>query len=494
MKTPKLLRGVRQRWANHRSHKKVSKNVGIISVPMPPGSSQMFRKDELEILDAYYEARQYEHLTPWFQSEHAGMVVPLRQRAPKINSNFTKLLCQRLASKLVGDDVFPKFEVEDDPDTTEYLRMIVKAGKLKSRLIDPVRRELNAGAHFVRFYIVDGSFVVENYLAKYCHPTLKTNGELQSIDIKYTYEDKEDLDQHGKPKIKWRKITLGETTDIEYDNPDFNPEKEPVFQVVESVTHAMGFVQGEWFRTSEQMDEVDGFSVTQDILDFADELNYSLSQSSQAVGYNQDPQLTFKNVDQEDLANVIRSATKSWNLGREGEASFLESNLSGVQVAMELRDKVRLNIMDIARVILMDPEKLVAQAQSGKAMEILHGPMVDLIKELRPSMGDNISNLVLKMAIANLAFVRQGFPSPVSIPPNYAPKSLSVTVNWPPVFQSTIEDLQKKVSVVQSATSSFLISEDTGTRYIAKDFGVEDLEEERAKIDAQPIRNPFGGF
>lgn len=490
----KLLRGIQQRWNNHRTQKKVGKNVGIIEVPMPPGSSMMFRKCNLEVLDAYYERRQYDHLVPWHQTENAGKVVPLRERAPKININFTKLLCQRLASKLVGDDVFPKFEVEDDPDTTEYLRMIVKAGKLKSRLIDPVRRELNAGSHFIRFYIDEGAFVVENYLSKYCYPVLKANGELQEVEIKYTYEDKDDLDHNNKPKLKWRKLLLTETIDYEYDNPEFDVDKEPVFQVVDSVEHNIGFVQGEWLRTAEKMNEPDGFSVVEDILDFSDELNYSLSQSSTAVSYNQDPQLTFTNIDEEELSNVIRSATKSWNLGRDGKAEFLESGLNGVQVAMELRDKVRVNIMDIARVILMDPEKLVAQAQSGRAMEILHGPMVDLVKELRPMLGDNLIGLVLKMAMANLMVARQGIPSPVSVPPNYAPKSLSVTLNWPPVFAQTIEDIQKKVSVVQAATSSYLISEETGTRYIAKDFGVEDIEEERQKIQSQPVRNPFGGF
>jgi hypothetical protein len=477
----------------HRARKRIKNNIGIVDVPMPEGHSLLFRKDELEILDAYYESRQYDHLMPWYQAECNGQHVPLRQKAPKINSNFSKVLCQRLTSKLVGDDVFPKMEVEDDPETTEYLRMIVRASKIKSRILEPVRRHLNAGSHFVRFYIEDGAFVFEHYLSKYCYPILKPSGDLASIKIRYTYVDKDDLDQRGKPKVKWFQLQLTENADISYNNPEFEKDKEPVFQQTGVVEHNFGFVQGEWLRTAEVPKEVDGYSLSEDILDYCDELNYSLSQSSQATSYNQDPQLTFKNVDQEELDNVIRSATKSWNLGREGEATFLESGLNGVQVAMELRDKVRTNIMDIARIILMDPEKMVAQAQSGRALEILHGPMVDLVKELRPMMGQSLQNLVLKMALANLAVARQNFPSPVLIPPGYIPKSLSVTMNWPPVFAMTIEDLQKKVSVAQAATSSYLISEETGTRYVAKDFGVEDIEEERAKIQSQPVRNPFGG-
>jgi hypothetical protein len=31
-------------------------------------------------------------------------------------------------------------------------------------------------------------------------------------------------------------------------------------------------------------------------------------------------------------------------------------------------------------------------------------------------------------------------------------------------------------------------------KWLAKDFGIEDIEEEKAKIAAQPVINPFGGF
>ena len=95
-------KGKRRKWSNHRTHTRVDKNVGIVSVPMPEGSSFMFRNERLEVLDAYYESRQYEHLAPWYESNRGGSFVPVRERAPRINANFTKLMAQRLASKLVG--------------------------------------------------------------------------------------------------------------------------------------------------------------------------------------------------------------------------------------------------------------------------------------------------------------------------------------------------------------------------------------------------------
>lgn len=491
------------RWASgskyrkkvHRSDQLTARNLGRIKIPLPEGADKMFRSPKLEVFDAYYEKRQYDHLIPWDNfKQQDGTYIPISKRQPKIIFNMPKVFSQRLTAKLVGDEVFPKMEVEDDPETTEYLRLIIKASKLKKRILEPVRRYLNSGSGFMRFYIEDGAFVLRHYLSKYCYPTLSAAGDLQKMRIRYTYEDKNDLDQQGKPKVKWYQLDLGPIEDILYDNPEFKPDEDPVFQVVDSVQHNMGFVQGEWFRTCEVNDSPDGYSINEDILDFSDCLNYSLSQSDNAIQYNQDPQLWMKNMDEEELETLIRSASKAWNLGREGEAGFLESGMNGVTTAMEFRDKVRTNVMDIARVLLMDPEKMVASAQSGRAMEVLHGPMVDLVKELRPNLGGSIESLVMKMAIANLFLATQGAPVPVIVPPGYQPKSMVITMNWPPIFPMTLEDMQKKVQLTQSAVSSFLISEETGTKYIAKDFGVEDIEEERAKIAAQPVRNPFGAF
>jgi hypothetical protein len=308
------------------------------------------------------------------------------------------------------------------------------------------------------------------------------------------YCDEDDRDEKGNAKKKWYKMDLGKFSDVLYDNPEFKVDEDPVFFPVSQVDHNLGFVQGEWFRTAEAQKTPDGYSLLHDIRDFIDDFSYSLSQSSMAVSYNQDPQLTFKNMDQEELDNLIRSSTKSWNLGREGEANFLESGLNGVTTAMELRDKMRTSIVDVTRIILMDPEKMVASAQSGKALEILHGPMVELVKELRPMVEKGMQALILKMAMVNLVLAQRGEPVPVQIPQGYSPLSLNITVTWPSVFPMTMADLKEKVSVVQAATSSNLISRETGTRYIAKDFGVEDIEVELEKVNTQPVLNPFGGF
>lgn len=473
-----------------------SNQLGVISQFRPAFPIESIRSPKLELLDAYYEARQYAGFDPWDQMDPKAPYVPIRRRAPRIQFNFGKLISSRLASKLVGAQTFPELKVEDDPDTEEYLKMIVKASKLKARIVEPIRRELAAGSVFIRFKIEGGTFQIEHFLSKFVTPKFQANGELESARIQFVFEDNDDKDELGNPKKKWFRLDITQVSDIKWLPVDFEEGSEPEFEKIEEqVDHEMGFVQGEWLRTMEVPNSPDGPSVIEDILGFIDELNYNLSQSSTAVQFNQDPQLVVKGMNEEELGALIRSSQKAWNLGREGEAQFLESTLNGATHALEFRDKLRLSVQDIARVILMDPEKIVGHAQSAKAMEVLHAPMMDLIGELRPAIGDSLQKLILKMGIANIiVFNRFSEAAPVQVPPGYRPQSLDVTMSWPPVFPLTMQDLQQKISMVSAATSASIISRETGLAFVAKDFGVENLEEEKAKIDAQPIINPFGAF
>ena len=144
---------------------------------------------------------------------------------------------------------------------------------------------------------------------------------------------------------------------------------------------------------------------------------------------------------------------------------------------------------------MLDPEKIVGSAQSGKAMEVLHGPLVELVNEIRPWVEDSIVSLITKISFVTLKLAAEGSPIPISIPPEWnGPLSLDIVVSWPPVFPMTMEDLRSKVQIAVQAANASLISRETMTRWLAKDFGIEDVEQEIAKIDGQKILNPFGAF
>ena len=479
------------RTMKSRSERRAQGTLGVVMRDGKLIDEGIFRDPKLERLDAYYESRQYANLVAWEEGACAEPPVPIRKRQPRLIIPFSKTLAQRVTAKLVGDSVFPELMVYDSPDDQEFFQAVVRESEMKTFLLEPTRRMLNTGEVFVRFWIEAGVYRKKWYNAKYCYPKFQPNGELELVTIKYVYDDHDDKDENGKPIKKWYKLELGTDSEVLYDNPEYEPGVTPEFVETGRVDHGLGFVQGEWMTTT---GEEKGYGLTEDITSFIDELNYSLSQSSTAVSYNQDPQLYFKNLTEEETAAVIRSAMKSWNLGRDGEAGFLESNLNGVSTAMDLRDKMRLNVQDITRIVLLDPDKIVGQATSAKAMEVLHGPLKDLIDEIRGPIGKTIRKLTIKMGIAAIMGEKQGIQSPIILPPGYQPMNMNIELDWPPMFQQTIEDLQKKVAVAVQAAGASIISRRTALEYLAKDFGVVDLDEEQAKIDAQPVINPFGAF
>lgn len=475
-----------------RSTQRVDNNLGIVSMDNGGGKHRKFRSETLNKYDLYYDGLQYEDLSPWDAST-ANSYIPVRQRKPRIIYPFARRLASTVASKLVGDSTFPKLTVADDEDTTMFLEVLSKISHINTHILNAVRKMAVSGSSFLRFYFVNGFPVCEVVNAKYCYPVLDELGELEEIEIKYTYKDESDRDKDGQPIEKWYRTILTKSVDVLFDNPRVT-QSQPTFEVVSEAAHNFGFVQGEWFRTSKESNRVDGDSLLYGLFDFMDELNYNLSQSSQSISYNQEPQTIINNMDEDEIDALIRSSQKAWNMGREGKAEFLESDLGAVEVAGEFREKSKHYMSDVCRIVLLDPEKIVGHAQSGKALEILHGPLVELIQELRPFIEDRIIAVLEKMAAALLMLRAMGALIGMAIPPGWAPQSLDITAAWPPVFPPTMADLKDKVTVAVAASNGSLISRATLTRWLAADFGVKNPDEEIALIAAQPVLNPFGAF
>lgn len=453
------------------------------------------RSLKLEKYGRYYDDTVYDGLRDWHEAAKEKDHVPIRNRKPFMRLNLAKMLPTRVAAKLSGSEVFPEIKVSDDPEAEYFFKLVKNSSMIQAAMVSAGRPLLLNGSVFVRFYIMGGRFKIEHYNSNYCYPEFDEVGELASLRVQYVYTDHTELDSSGKPKKKWYRADFGTFSDILYDSPEYREDVEPLFTVEQEIEHGLGFVQGEWFKTGDIPNSIDGPSFMDDVIPFMDSINYSLSLSQESTDYNTAPQLGFKGMDEDEIETLIRSNTKAWSLGREGSADFIESNLGGVETSIALRDKNRQMVMELTRVYLLDPEKLVGSAQSGKAMEILHGPLVELVNELRPQFGMHLKNLLMKMAVANLIYFQQTGIAPVSVPPGWMPQTPDFTFEWPPVFPLTTQDLQQEVNLTAAAVNGNLISRRTGVTRLAKFFGVEDIEAEIFEIENQKqLSTPFGMF
>ncbi len=469
-------------------------NLGVIMTG-DRAATRMYRKQQLDTYDRYYEGTQYDDKQDWEEALKSDTYVPIRDRKPRIMYNIAKVLVDKVTAKLCGQKTFPKFIIEEDPDDTEFFNTIIKASNLRRNLLEPVRRALLSGSSFVRFFLVNGNLELEYSLGKYCYPKFDAIGELDSIEIKYVYEDWDDLEANGEPKLKWYRLYMDKMSDVLSDNPEFISGTEPKFTDVETNQHNLGWVQGEWLPTAKNKFDPDGPSMIGDILGFIDDLNYSLSQSSQAIAYNQEPQLGVTGIDEEELDTLIRSSQKAWNLGKEGKAEFIESALEGVKQATDSRGDNRNRMLEVVRIVIMDPEKIAGSAQSGKAMEILNEPLVELLDELRTTFEPRFKNLILKMSLTCLVMNARGEQTMIETPPGYMPNSMDLTAQWPAIFPPTLADIAVMVTAGCAAAMGQVISRESITRWLAPVFNIENIDEELSKIAAQPPPpNPFGGF
>lgn len=483
-----------QFFGKSRSQKRAEKNLGIVHMGAANRGTPRCRSKDLETIDKYLEGTQYDGKADWKTAECSTEHVPIRNRKPLIIYPYARVLQNRISAKLLGENVFPDLKIEESPADDEFLTAVIKATSFKSRMLQGSKKFASHGSVFMRFKLDAGNLVLEHYNPKWCYPVFGPGGELESLRIQYVYKDPEDKDEKGNAKEKWFRLDLGQQMDILYDNPEFKADQEPDFSVVNKTEHQLGFVQGEWFRTTEDKHKPDGENMILPILGFIDALNYNLSQSDRAVAYGLDPQLAISGLDEEEMEGLLKSAFKAWNLGRDGKAEFMEINGTGVQRAEETRLSFVKNVMDITRVLILDPEKIVGSAQSAKAMEILHGPMLELINELRPQMGKGMIKLLQKMMAALVIFNQRGEELNFQMPPQYKPTSLDISMTWPQVFPLTIQDMQGLASVGVQLASNNIASRETILKWLmAKgiDLGVEDVEAETQVINAQ---QQFGGF
>ena len=488
-------------FGKSRSEKRAANVLGVVQDGY--GIKKLnYRSNVLKTIDMYLNGSQYDGLQEWDDSNctDPDNYTKLSDRKPKIIFPFAKVFQDRLSSKLAGKSTFPKFKIEEDPETDYFINQVLIPGTFfKAKMLSLSKDFALKTSAFCRFKFVNGALDIQKYNTNYCYPEFDGSGNLTYVKIQYVYDTSEKDPSTGKMIKRWFKLELTQQSDILYDNPIYNESSgaEPEFKVVEKVDHEFGFVQGEWFRFGENNHNPDGEDdpIIYQMTEFIDAINYNLSLSDQATNYSTEPQLVISGMDSEEADKLIKSASKTWLLGREGKAEFIELSGAGAENAKNQREDYLKMFQHIARIVLLDPEKMSASAQSGKAMEVMHGPMVELINEMRPWFEKSMIKLIQKIITSIVILGQNAIETDFIVPDGWVPVSLNIKTIWPPIFELTTQDKQQIVSLGIQVAGANIVSRDTILRWIQSqgvDFGVEDFELEQQKVNTQQQFNSFG--
>ena len=452
----------------------------------------LYRKPILHFYDSYLENCQYDHLEEW-SPNLSSQQMDDRKTQPKKVFPLPKIASDLFSSHIVTEESRLNISIEDDDEQEnldDFLEEIMLWPTVGSRLPSYFVN----GSMFIRFFITKSKKVVlEGYNTKWCYPVFDDDGELKSLTIRFIYETSE-YDKNGQMIWRWSQYKLNKNKDITYDNPVFDKTKNsiPKFKVKHVDQHNMGFVQGVWIKTSVDAESDDGESLLggRGVLDYLDDFNYMAGKESSSIFYHLFPILAMYGVYPSDIKQFLKNMSylgedtvKGINiLSTEKPPSsaamqFLEAAQHGMGYASALQDKNLQLLQHALSIVLLDPERVAAHAQSGSAMKALFAPVVQYIKKKRPFLKKGICSLLYKIEEACKSMNVKEAPKPGTI--------IDGDKKWGSIFTDTVTDIQVRATYTSQLKLDKIISKKTATKHIAPDFGIKNVEEELKQIEKE---------
>lgn len=497
------------------------------------------RTQELGQLAAYADCRQYEGLQYNWDGQlegyageadiGAGYYVAMSKRRPSTRYNLGKLIRARLTAMALGEDRWPEVTVPGDPDAEDYCKALALESKLQQRMQEARDKGGACGTAVVSFAFVDGKPRVNIHDAKSIYPIRWVDRDekvLGAVLKCYRYPRTVYERESGKPKQVWFYFARywDEQLEIVWD-----PISEELAQrgtwssAVKSyaVQHGSGECPVYWVQNLPDSEREDGVSDIDGLGDQFDQINRLLSATAKGTIANVDPTLVIHD-DQGKNNGLVRKGSGS-AIFSKGGAEYLELKGESVKAAGEVVRMIVQHCLDIAGVVIGDPQKMGVQAQSAQALKMLYLPMCNQCDLLRSQYGQLIV-AVLRGMLRAARRIGQTAPGPVIVTPDGIrvqqkpvvilppritkvepdPGSDSETtevveertpgesdrleLKWPPYFALSMLDVQAMVVAATTAKGQ-TISQRTAIKFTSTPFGVTDVDKEQAEIDVEKERD-----
>ena len=450
----------------------------------------IYRDPQLEVYDKYLKNTQYLFL-PEYKSDISDSQMDTRKNQPKQVIPYPSIAANLISSHIAPEAHNLHFSVDDadyQKEIDDFIKMYAFWDVIKSALPSYFAN----GSMFIRFVAhKNGPINIEFENTKWVFPEFNEWQELERVKIRRI--DPTNEFEKGKRIWRWFQYSMGKNVDIMYDNPVFdeNMSKIPDFKVVDSYKHGLGFVQGQWFKTSfSSHSGADRNSFLEDSLDILDNYNYMTSKEGSSIYYHLFPLLVAYGVGSDKIKNLLKDLTyldahkiQGMNMmaipnpPSESDLRFLEPSGAGFAAAAEFQNRNQELLQHALSMRLLDPERVAAHAQSGVAMEALFKPVVQFITDKRGFLERGICELMNKMSI-----VSQKMKTIYQLPESLIEDA---DKKWGSVFTPTDTDKQIKVGYTVAALQQGAISKKTAVKHLAPDFGVVNVEEELKQIEQE---------
>jgi len=462
-----------------------------------------------------------------------GWYVPHKLRKPSTRYDMAKMIVRRLTSMLFGQDHFPEIRCEGDPDAEDFARELCTAARLKVRMAEA--RDLGGatGTAVLSFGFVRGAPRVKVHNAK--HVTVlewADEEELRPARVLKAYSTPRAVFDPQTQRTKrvdfWQVCYWDAVREVRWRNIPAAVAARPDWMTWPDrslFVHDYGFCPVYWIQNRPCGAEFDGESDYEGQEDTLDEINRLLSATTKGTISNVDPTLVIKQDPAMNQGSVFKGSENA--IFSPGGAEYLELKGTAVQAAERQLEKLRGYVLDVAGVVMADPEKLAGAAQSARALEILYAPMLANCDILRGQYGEHgIKQILLDMLrVARKLETAPAVEDPetgelyqpkVILPPRMERRdraegdegegdddgrgdgddvvaverkpgsSEQIVLNWRPYFAPTWADIQSATTAVGAANGGKpTISQRTSVQVIAALVGVEDVDAELERIEEE---------
>jgi hypothetical protein len=430
----------------------------------------------------FYDGLAFEfHL----EQNPAGEYVPLRDRAPSVRYGLCRLVVDETIAMLFGEGRFPIIRCEDQP-TRDALRIV----QTDCGLVRAMREAAlfgSCGSVVILMRVLSSRPYFDVMKTTYLTPAWKADAPdtLASVterrkvlgtdlrDQGYTIADD---DLHA---MFWFQRVWDESDESWFLPLKVSEAKEraPQIDTTRSVKHKLGFVPMVWIRNLPGGDDIDGECTFRAAIDASIEIDYQLSQAGRGLKYSSDPQLMVREP-AASSGEFVKSAANALLVSKDGDAKLLEIDGKAAQAVIEYVRALREMALESVHGNRSNADKLSA-AQSGRAMELMHQALINLVDQLRDNYGTEGLLPLARMIVKASA----QYPMKVhgqALPPMNDTRGL--TLDWPPYFAPTQGDQQQEAVTLTTLRTGGLLSQESGVAAVCQTQNIAEPAEELARI------------
>ena len=462
---------------------------GSIAARVPQDKDLPERAWRLEVLRRVLDGTLYDVLPHPFHDERkaGGEYVPLRDRRPCVRYALCRTVVEDSVSLLFGEGRFPAIDCPDEATRESLHDLLVEAGANRVMIDAATRGSVGSVAILLR--VLRGRIFLDVLDTQYLTPVWDPEAPDRLLSVRERYKVQGRALREQGFGIREDELEADHWFAREWTSDDetwFLPMRvaadgplgAPEIDEDRSVRHALGFVPMVWVRNLPGGDGPDGWCTFRSAIDAQIEIDYQMSQAGRGLKYSSDPTLLIKEPAAPD-GEIIKGAGNALVVSEKGDARLLEIGGTASAAVLDYVRTLRELALESLHGNRSNADK-VSAAQSGRAMEMLHQPLIWLADRLRISYGQEGLLRLARMIVA----AAQMYPIKVQGRSVRLSAAAPLSLRWPEWFPPTGEDKQQAASTLSALRNAGLISRETAVKDRAPVYDVDHVAAELARIAA----------